>query len=144
MKEILLALTISFLWGIQPILYKILLEQISYKIIMILSGFVYFLCLLIFLLVNYNDFRYEMRNITMSQINIIIFISIITIFFVNINYFSILMNNKSYVISGLVYSAPLFTFIVSYLLLNEDIVYSNIIGLFFITFGIILLTYNNS
>lgn len=50
-----LALFVGILWGIAPIFHKVLLRDIGFKTIMVVSSLAYFLCTCIFALVFWKD-----------------------------------------------------------------------------------------
>ena len=85
-----------------------------------------------------NDFK----KATIYEYMIIGFTFLLTAFLANILYFSVLAKNKSFVVSALIYTSPIFTLILAWWVLKEDINIYGLIGVLFIVTGIILISYN--
>jgi uncharacterized membrane protein len=142
---ILYALLISFLWGIQPIIHKYLLQKINGITILVLSSFVYFIAsfLISFITKNHNIIIKDLKIMNRKDYMIIIFTTFFTVFLANIIYYYILKRHQTSFISSLINSAPIFTLIVSYLFLKENIEPIGVIGILLMTLGVFCVSFNN-
>jgi uncharacterized membrane protein len=143
---IFLALLIAFLWGIQPVIHKYLLTKFNWFTIMFISSIIYFIALCITLLFSKtkSDFSRDLHNGTTQDFIIIATTSIITVFLVNMIYYYVLKNHETSIISALIYSAPVFTLVISYLFLSERIQLIGIIGILLILSGVFCVSLNNN
>jgi drug/metabolite transporter (DMT)-like permease len=143
---IILALVISFLWGMQPVLHKYLLNKINGSTIMLLSSFIYFIAVFItfFLTKNQSIVIKDFKKMNGKDLTVIICTSLFTIFFTNVIYFYILKDHESSIISALIYSSPVFTLIVSYLFLSEKLEAIGVIGILLVLAGVICISLNNN
>lgn len=139
---IIIALVISFLWGIQPIIHKELLKDFSSPTLMFLTGFAYLLCLSIFSYMNKETLLKEFNAINTKNIIMILFVSIITVFIVNIVYFKVLKNHEASIVSALIYTSPVFTLMVAHLLTHEELSKYGFIGIILITIGTMCVSAN--
>jgi len=143
---IILALVISFLWGMQPVIYKYLLHKFNGSTIMLLSSFIYFVAVFItfFIIKNQDIIIKDIKKMNGKDLTVIICTSIFTAFLTNVIYFYILKDNESSIISALIYSSPVFTLIVSYLFLSEKLEAIGIIGILLGVAGVICISLNNN
>lgn len=136
------ALFISFLWGLQPVIHKVLLKHIDPKTILIISSFFYTSCIILFAIYNYKEFIKDLKIIDTKSFIVIGITAIFSAFIANLIYFYILKNNESYIVSALIYSSPVFTLILAYFFLKEKITLYGFIGLIFIVIGILFIAKN--
>jgi drug/metabolite transporter (DMT)-like permease len=137
------SLIVSLLWGTSPVIHKMVLSNnIDVKVVMVVSGLFYFGCILAYWFLNANTIHNGMKRLTPLNIAGIAFTAIITGFVANILYLQALKKHHSYVVSALVYSSPVFTLILAYLLLKEQIMVMGASGVLCIVLGIILLALN--
>jgi len=134
-----LALFVGILWGIAPIFHKVLLRDIGFKTIMVVSSLAYFLCTCIFALVFWKDIVKDSKHLNVVNVSVISLIAIVTGFLANLIYFFVLKGSKSYIVSALIYSSPFFTLIASYLFLKEDITLVGGLGCLLIVMGVVCL-----
>jgi drug/metabolite transporter (DMT)-like permease len=132
-----LALIMSFMWGIQPFIYKYLLSNVSHCTIILLTCITDLICIIIYSYYNRETIMND--NITMHIVVVIVLTTIFTIFLLNICYYHILKDTKSYVVNTLSLSAPIFTLLVGYFLLNEIISVKEVIGIITIAVGTYLI-----
>ena len=140
---ILIALFISFLWGIQPIVHKHLLNKYTAVTIMLISTIVNFSLIIMLSITKKKEILLDTNKITAKDLFIMIGISGFTIFLTNVMYYYILKDNETSIISALIYSSPIFTLIFSYLYLNERLDIYGISGILAIIIGVILVSQNN-
>lgn len=140
---IFLAILISFLWGIQPVINKYLLERMDGITIMFITSIIYTICLLITGVFNYEIIIKDINNMNTNDYMWIIIITFFCIFVTNIIYYYILKDNKTSVISTLICISPIFTLIVAYFYINEQINIYAIIGILLTIIGVILILNND-
>jgi drug/metabolite transporter (DMT)-like permease len=140
---IILALVISFLWGLQPVIHKHLLNKINPVSIMFLSSAVNFSLIVLLVISRIKEVTADIKKLTPRDIFLIVGISVFAIFMANIIYYYILKDNESSIISALIYSSPVFTLILAYLFLEEKVDSYGVSGILAIIIGIILISQNN-
>jgi len=140
---ILIALFISFLWGIHPVVHKHLLNKYTAVTIMLVSTIVNFSLVIVLSITKKKDILLDTNKITAKDLFIMIGISGFTIFLTNVMYYYILKDNETSIISALIYSSPIFTLIFSYLYFKERLDIYGISGILAIIIGVILVSQNN-
>lgn len=133
------------LFAINPVINKYMLQFISVKSLVLITGLAYILVstILTFLLYDkelQKDFNTLLQNNGKYLWLIMLafpLIHIVTHYF----YFSLIRDYKTYFATSLVASYPLFTAIFGYVMLNETITITHIIGIIFIISGISILNY---
>ena len=138
---IMIALFVSFLWGVQPILHKYALGTVTPVFIMAASSIVYFICMIFFIAYNFKHLVVQTKlAVTRPNVLLVIVVaSFITAFLANLLYLFILRDNSSYAVSALIYSAPAFTLLVSLVFLYEGVTIMGVLGVIAIVCGVILL-----
>ena len=140
---ILIALFISFLWGIQPIVHKHLLNKYNFITIMLISTIVNFSLILAVSITRNKEILADMNKLTFRDLFILVLVSSFTIFLANMMYYYILKNHESSIISALVYSSPVFTLIIAYIFFKERLDIYGVSGILLMIFGVILVSNNN-
>ena len=145
---VMMSLTISMLYGITPILYKYFdimhPHKTSNYTFLLISSSVFFACTMVCFLIHHktitNDLHKLFNNI--KALLILVISSIISVFVANLLYYYVLQreDTKSYIVSALVFTCPLFTLILSYLFLKEEITKYAITGICFIVVGVLTIT----
>lgn len=140
---ILIALFISFLWGIQPIVHKHLLNKYNLITIILISTIVNLSLIISVSITRNKEVLVDINKLTFRDLFILIIVSSFTIFLANIMYYYILKDNETSIISALVYSCPAFTLILAYIFLKERLDIYGISGILAIIIGVILISQNN-
>ena len=143
---IILALVVSFLWGIQPVLQKYLLNKFDGSTIMLLTSFIHFTAIftIFFLTKNQSIVVKDVKKMNRTDLIVIICTAFFTIFLTNIIYFYILKDHESSIISALIYSSPVFTLVIAYLFLSEKLEAIGVIGILLVLVGVICISLNNN
>jgi drug/metabolite transporter (DMT)-like permease len=136
MEIILLAIIIAIIWGINPVLQKKLLNELSFETVFVISGILYFFALMIYLIINRDKIEFE--KIDGNKMKIFIAIMLFTIFS-TILYFYLLKKDKSSNIIILTSIYPLFTVIFANAILGEETSRKLLILMSFIILGVIFL-----
>lgn len=143
MNVILLSLLVSLMWGITPIIKKFALKSISPIMLLYISGICYFIGTFVMGIIYRKELLEEYKTLNYIKI----FFVMICIFgggyIAEIIFLNLLKNNKSAIITALTYSSPFFTLLLAYFILNEKITLYGIIGIIFITIGLIFIGLND-
>lgn len=118
-----IALGISVMWGLQPVVHKYVLsvKKIDPKAILFVGGVGYTTALALFSTYYFEDVRHEVTRMDWTTIVIIAALSVITAFVANLLYLNVLKDHATFVVTALMYSAPVFTLILAVLLLREKV-----------------------
>ena len=113
MQVILLGVLIAFLWGIQPLLQKHLLKKMSSE-----SMFTFTVILNFIFIIGYMYYHKEKIHHDFSVMSHNDFVFLITLVFIcsfvtSLLYYYLIQNHEPYLIIPIVYSAPLFTVLLS-------------------------------
>lgn len=142
---IFIAVIISFLWGVGPVLQKHILNSIHPKTMLLFNGLAYMICLIVYSIYYKGEIYQDVvKNMNMRLFFIIMLSGIIVGFIANLLYFYVLHKKDSYIINALVCSSPLFTLIIAYLFLKEKVKISGFIGVMCIIVGVVLIAFNDS
>lgn len=139
---IFVALFISFLWGLAPVIHKLVLKNINPITVFILSGVIYSITMAFFITTQIDTLKKDIPKIEMRDLGLIAFASIIDAFLANFLYYNVLKDNESYIVSALIFSSPAFTLLLGYLFLKENITLMGVLGVFFIVLGVICISTN--
>lgn len=142
-----MSLTISALYGISPLLHKYVID--SYNInsytMMLISSTVFFACSLICYVFYKDIVKNDVKTLkTHTHILILLLLSaFFSVFIANLLYFKVLhkANTKSYIVSSLIFTSPLFTLLLSYLLIKESIKLTAVLGVILVVSGIVVISY---
>jgi drug/metabolite transporter (DMT)-like permease len=144
MEYIFVALFVSLLWGIQPVLHKLLLSKYKPITILIISSFLYFYLIAMVAFARNADVKNDLDNMTRRDILIILSIGLFSGFIGNMLYLYVLKDHNTSIISALIYSSPVFTLIISYLFLKEKLNMYGLLGVITIIIGVILVSLNEN
>ena len=104
----------------------------------------YMICLVLFIIYNWPSIKDDLFSIDRTSFIIICAAGILTGFLANLLYMFVLKDNDSYIIAALIYSSPIFTFILAIYFLKERVTFMGIFGFFLIVFGVICLALNEN
>ena len=136
MNFIITSLVIALLWGIQPIIQKNLLKDISTQSLMLYSNLIFMFCLLIYSCFYQDDIIHDFQKLTTYQWQMLIFLAVVCSFLTTIVYSHLIKNHKISLVMALTYSAPVFTLILGEILLQEIPSAKSKIGVFITIFGL--------
>jgi chloramphenicol-sensitive protein RarD len=139
---ILLALISGLMWGIAPVIHKVLLVKYQPITIMLFNSFTYAISMTMIVFFNYNVFMKDMQHIKYEDIFIMILSSIGILIIGNLIYYYVLREHESSLVSALIYSSPVFTLILAYIFLKERLSMYGYLGIFSILLGIIFISKN--
>ena len=137
-----IGLTVAALWGIAPVIHKYLLSSdVDAKTIMVIGGISYFLVLLVYWWMYAGEIQKSIARISFMDVILICIASVVMNFVAKILYLYALQKHESSIVSALVYSAPLFTFVCAVVLLKERITLWKLGGIILIVIGACILAY---
>jgi len=142
-RYILIALLISLIWGTSPLIHKHLLRKYNEITIIVISGFIYFTCLLMLCVAYYDTIKLDCLNMNKYDIFWFAAIAFFAFFIANLLQTNILKDNSSYVVTTLIYSCPIFTLLLGYMLFNVNIDMYGLTGIILIMAGILFVAANN-
>lgn len=136
------SLIIVLIFGSIPIVTKYILQHIQLESFIVISYVFYFGLVLLYLMVmGHQDIYADL--ITMNKKKLLypllllcVISSIITTYLYN----KLIKNYKAYIIAAITSVYPAIVVILGYLLLNETITFSHVIGVFMCIFGVFMLT----
>lgn len=143
-EALLIALLISFLWGLSVVIHKTVLNTVRPQTTMVISSIFYMMCTIAYAMYYRREIMHDRSKLNAKAVLYIAFTAIICGFLTNALYFKILQRYESHVISALIYSSPIFTLLMSYLLLKERITMPGFLGVIFIVMGVVMLAFNRS
>ena len=146
MDAIASGLFVSFLWGLAPVIHKSVLQNVDFRVVMVIGGLFYAVCLVVFALWHRQAIFHSkaLKTLTWKSVSMIAFAAIATAFIANLIYFYVLKKHDSYVVSALIYSAPVFTALLAMWLLGERISVMGGVGVLLIVLGIVCLSMNET
>lgn len=137
------ALAVSFLWGLQPIIHKVLLkhQRLSYTTVMTFTALIHAACVVAFAVWHSKEIRRDWPKLTVSNLAAIAFLAVATVFLATLIYLTLIKSHETFVVSALIYSAPVFTLILGMLFLGERTSVLGYFGILSIMVGIGCLAY---
>lgn len=142
MQVIPLSIFISLLWGINPIIMKLLLKELPLPFIMIANTVIYIVCLTLYGAFYYNDVVNGFNQINARLIFLLVINVVFMLFVSNVIYLYLLKEHTSSIVSALVCTSPFFTAIIGYLLLKEKLDWRLILGIVMIVLGTIVIAWS--
>jgi len=144
MELLFFSMIISLLWGLQPIICKILLNNIDVKFFFVVFNLALFIAISFYIAFNWNELKYSYSHSTNKQLFLIAIIAIISSFIPNLIYYNLLNYHSSHMVAALTSCGPIFTILISFLFLKTNIDYIDISSVLLIVSGIFILSYNNN
>jgi len=103
---ILVALLISVIWGLSPIMYKHLLDKYHPTSVLAFVSIAYFICVFIMGCCNHKSILDDYNKIDFNDICWVILVSVSGLFIANILQVTVLKDNDPSVVSPIIYSCP--------------------------------------
>jgi len=137
---ILVALLISVIWGLSPIMYKHLLDKYHPTSVLAFVSIAYFICVFIMGCSNHKSILDDYNKIDFNDICWVILVSVSGLFIANILQVTVLKDNDPSVVSPIIYSCPLITLLAAYLLFNTTMNLPCLFGSFLIVAGVLCIS----
>ena len=138
-----LALAVALLWGLTPVLHKLVMERGVRQATLIVTSFsMYAVCAIAYGVANAGTIAEDLRNrVGIRELAAIAVGAVGGGFLANILFVRALHASRgSAVVTGLTYGAPLFTVIAAYFLLRERLQMRAMVGILLIVAGSVALT----
>lgn len=133
---VLISLSIALLWSLAPIFHKYIYKSgIDPKTMMIISGISYASMLIAYIFVHKSTFISDIPRLTVSTVAVIFVSVLLTSFTANLLYYYAIKHHEAFLVTGLAYTAPLFTMVFAWLLLKEKISMRAAMGVLLIVVG---------
>lgn len=137
---ILVALLISVIWGLSPIMYKHLLDKYHPTSVLAFVSIAYFICVFIMGCCNHKSILDDYNKIDFNDICWVILVSVSGLFIANILQVTVLKDNDLSVVSPIIYTCPLITLLAAYLLFNTTMNLPCLFGSFLIVSGVLCIS----
>lgn len=133
---------VSIIFGLMPVLNKYILEFIQVESFIVLSGLLFFVLVIGYLMVF--DVRPVIADITTMNRNVVVWgalgvTAILTFLVANYFYLGAIRDNNTYLVTAIVASYPMITALFGYLFLGEAMTAGHLVGVGAIVFGIVML-----
>ena len=134
------SLLVAFVWGLSPILNKILIKDgLPVEFIFAAVAVCYAACVTVFIFCNRRLIMAGLRKASISQYAIIATIGVFSAFVGNLVFMKLLSkHNDSYVVTALTFISPVFTLALAYLFLKEEVTLVSGLGVLLVVAGIIM------
>jgi len=132
------ALGVALLWGAQPIIHKHLLATFHPQTMMLLGTTFYLVCLGAYTAYSWKVIKSDLPKITWRHLAWAALASVAGGFLAQVLYLYALSKHPSHLVMPLIYSSPVFTLLLGYLLLKEKISLRAAVGVVLIIAGIIV------
>jgi uncharacterized membrane protein len=135
------ALSVALLWGLTPLLHKVVPNDgIRPQTIMVVGSVVYVVGVLSYAWYSRTIITEDLSwRMTSKDLALIVVAAFFTGLVANIIYLTVLSKEQSHVVSALIYCSPLFTLLLARSVLNERVSSKASLGVCFIVGGIILI-----
>ena len=137
------AIYIAAAWGAYTVFYNKYMHNVDSKTLIFLSMVFYTLFTFIYILYHNNVVRNDLRKISANQIMLLAGAAFVLTFLPNIVFYHLVNKCNSIVLSGIIYSAPVFTVLLSMLLLRSEVTMPLISGVMLVVFGLIIIVMNS-
>lgn len=135
-----IAICIAFIFGVSPIIHKYIFNhvpRVTPQLLFIFGGITYFLFTFVYAISERQSIITNIQTIPLSMI-VLFLVGASLSFYANYLYFNIISKNPSHIVSSLIFISPLFTLILSYFLLKEEITVTSVIGILLIVTGVMI------
>jgi drug/metabolite transporter (DMT)-like permease len=142
MDSIVLAVFIACLWGISPIIFKYVLGDVDMKVIMVLTALFYIICVVFYAIPSWRSIYNNIKKINRMHLLLIAVNAAILTFLANLLFLIALKNNsQTYAVTAVAFCAPLFSLLIAFLFLNQQISWAHMIGMALTVGGIFILSF---
>jgi transporter family protein len=131
------ALLVSFFWGIIPIIYKVLLNRLNNVTVMAITTIFYIILLMILIFYNRDIVIDDLNKITNHEYLWIFIATFFGVFLGNYLYYYLLKHGEVAILTALMYTAPIFTLLGAYFILNDKISKISLIGILLVVSGVV-------
>jgi uncharacterized membrane protein len=142
MSVVAFGLILSFLWGVLPVVHKAVLSTLNHRVVLVMSGVIYFATLLVYTAWNWKVLRKEGKKITVKHVAWLSAGTIGCTFLGSIIYYYLISEYDSHIVTAISYSSPFFALILAWLFLKEDVSVMGAVGVLLIVAGVVAIGFN--
>jgi drug/metabolite transporter (DMT)-like permease len=140
---ILFSIITACLWGIQPVIYKYAMTSVSWQTVFALNGILYIIPAIGFILYNRKSIKESLHKVNKKLVALILLSAVCGSLIPNILFLKVMQNHKSFLVTALTFTSPVFTLFFSFLFLKEQVFLMDIIGVLAIVLGVVTLAVTN-
>lgn len=137
MSAAILSFAVALMWAVSVVCQKIYLKRVNAHKAILISAIAMMVCALVMTLVYPSEVFSQ--PISVNDTILIVFASTIGLFFANITLFYALKHYDANKVVSLSYATPMIVLVLAYVVLNEPISISAIVGTAFIILGAYLI-----
>lgn len=140
MINIILTFIVALLWGITPVLFRIVLHNVPNTFVMLISGIVYLIGTLSYIIIyDYKNIKFDIIKKYIPHISIISFFGF---FLAYMLYYYVLKHTDNVnIMIAIISISPIITLLTTYFIKQEEfqaLTYRQVFGIFMIVLGVIL------
>ena len=141
---IFLPLCTSFCWGLSSVFDKLCLDDFSPIMIFIVGGFVYAILCIVLIIYNYQKLKIYLDFKKYKKAWIYSILAGICVYGIaNLLYYHALKKSDTpHIVVALAYSAPIFTLLLSVIVLKNDFSLHSLIGVFLVIIGVFVICWH--
>lgn len=137
---VLVALLISLIWGTSPLIYKHLVSRYNPATIIVITGVIYATCVLIFGFFHVDILLEDCNRMNKCDIGWIALSAVFALFIANVLQLIVLKDANPSVVSPIIYTCPIFTLLLVYMLFNTEINKYCSLGVILIVLGVVCIS----
>ena len=145
---VIMSVGIAILWSLAPILHKMIYSasHISPKTMMIVSGMFYMVALAMYGCIHFRTALQDLPKLSMTTTLLIAVAVLVTAFMSNLLYYHAIKVYPAFLVTGISYSAPMFTVLFAFLMLKEHKSLSalTLVGASLVVAGVVCLSFSDS
>ena len=134
-----ISLLIAFLYGVTPTISKYVLKDINIVSFILCESVGVFFFTILFCFYHYDEFIKDIHLITYKSLYSIGLVSFL-LCVANVLFYFVLEGHESFIVSAIVACSPVVALLISWVLLEENVSLPHILGVIFITAGIICIS----
>lgn len=135
------SLLVAVCWSISPVVYKHVLGSANQASVIFVSAVFYFMLALLYFFVARADIMKDVSKLMRKDVLGWLFLANVAVFAGQIIYLYTLGSHKSYVVTALAFTSPLFTLLLAWLFLREEVSLRAVVGIVAIVVGVVLLAH---
>ena len=135
---------VALIWGITPLISKMLLNNFNQSFLSLVNCSIYFTTICLISYNNWDKIKPEFSKLTIPLFIIMLCSTMLGSVIASQLYSRSLKNNTPYVINAITSCSYIFTLVISYLLFNEKLNTYTITGSILVIMGIILSIYGDN
>lgn len=139
-----LALVISFVWGVTPLVHRYFLGKVSVDTLLVLNGLFYGIAIFWLALTQLPRISRELQALHRMHIATIAMTALVGLFLAHYAYFHLLSEQPGFWVAAFVAISPMFTLGLSYWFLQERMTPSAVIGVVLIVTGVVFLMHHSA